>query len=75
MNPPKTVRMDTALGAYFEMVELGQDMMISGLIDEGLTPTEARREYARLHKERFARGDSPGLIDRAMRAGIWGREA
>jgi hypothetical protein len=61
------------LGVYFELVELGKKLMISSLIEQGFTVLGAKREYARLHKERFARGDPPNLVLRAMKAGIWGR--
>ncbi len=73
MPRTKTVWMGRELGAYFEMVELGQEMMISSLTEEGFTRDEAKREFARLHKERFSKGDPPGLVDRAMKAGIWKR--
>jgi hypothetical protein len=62
------------LGAYFELVEIGRELMISSLIEQGLTPFEAKTEYARLHKERFSKGDPQGLVQRAMKAGIWRRK-
>ena len=62
------------LGAYFELVEIGKELMISSLIEQGFTPLEAKAEYARLHKERFIRGDPPDLVQRAMKAGIWRRK-
>lgn len=74
MSKISRVNIARELGAYFEMVEMGQHMMISGLVDQGFTLIEAKREYARLHKERFTKGDSLGLVQRAMRAGIWRRK-
>ena len=73
---PKTPRVSILreLGAYFELVEIGKGMMISSLIEQGLTSLEAKTEFARIHKERFARGDSSGLVQRAMKAGIWRRK-
>jgi hypothetical protein len=72
---PKTrkVSIFRELGAYFEMVEIGKEMMISSLTEQGLTPLEAKIEFARLHKERFLRGDPPDLVQRAMKAGVWRR--
>lgn len=73
MPKPRKISIFKELGAYFEMVEIGKELMISSLIEQGFTPFEAKTEFARLHKERFARGDSPDLTRRAMKAGIWRR--
>lgn len=72
---PKTSKVSIfrELGAYFEMVEIGREMMISSLTEQGLTPLAAKIEFSRLHKERFIRGDTPDLAQRALKAGIWGR--
>ncbi len=57
--------------AFFEMVEISQALAISGLVEQWFTPDQARHEFARLHKERFARPDPPGEGERLMRVGIW----
>lgn len=73
MPKTATIDMSNGMAAYFEMVEFGKAMMLSSLVERGLTVAQAKVEFARLHKERFMRGDPPGLVARALKAGIWGR--
>lgn len=67
----KRVSIERELGAYFELVEIGTRLFVSGLMEAGLSRKRAKKEAARLQKERFMRGDAPGLVARAWKAGIW----
>lgn len=63
------------MAAHFEMTAICTALAISSLMKQGMSRPQARREYARLRRRRYAAGDPAGLTGRMRKAGIWGRRA
>jgi len=60
------------MDAYFGLVRIGRELAIQGLIQDGLTKSRARREWARLERASFARREDPPFSRLFPKARIWG---
>jgi hypothetical protein len=68
-HPP--IDITGAMEAYFGLVEIGREFAVQGLMLDGLSRTDAEREWGRLQRDQFARREDPPFSARFPEAGIW----